>query len=369
MHPEFPLQDGLIHLNHAAVAPWPQRTVHAVAGFAMQNGVAGSLNYPQWLEVEARLRRRLAHLIDAPSPDDIALCKNTSEALSLIAWGLTWQPGDNVVISDQEFPSNRIVWESLTPLGVEVRRAEIGGEDPEGAIIAACDGRTRVVALSAVQYGVGLKLDLPPIGDHCRKRGILFVVDAIQQLGAAPFDVEAAQADFVAADGHKWMLGPEGIALFYSRPEARAQLQLRQFGWHMVEHVGDFERLDWQPAATARRFEPGSPNMLGIYGLEASLSLLEEVGIDVVSRRIGERIELLIGSLQAAGHRLLTPRDPARHAGIVTFVPRDGDTHGAFARLQQAGVFCAPRGGGIRFSPHFHTPFSQLDIAVNAVEK
>lgn len=354
---EFALQEDIIYLNHAAVSPWPKSTVEVVKQFAEQNGYQGSLAYPRWLETEARLRERLACLINAASADDIALVKNTSEALSFIAYGLNWRSGDNVVSSNQEFPSNRIVWESLAPQGVELRQADLSSHDsPEDALFALVDERTRLIAISSVQYASGLRIDLARIGEFCRSHGILFCVDAIQSIGAVRFDVLAMQADFVCADGHKWMMGAEGLGLFYCRPELREMLKLTQFGWHMVEAVGDFDQLCWQAASSARRFECGSPNMLGIHALEASISLLQETGMEQVESLVLENSRFLIERLSAMGMAVVTPSEPDRHAGIVSFSSPGRETSALFEQLLNNGVFCAYRGGNIRFSPHFYTP-------------
>lgn len=362
--PDFDLDPALVYLNHAAVSPWPRRTVRAVQDFAQENGRIGSRFYERWQETEQALREQLRRLINADGTDEIALLKNTSEALSVVAWGLDWRAGDRVVVSNQEFPSNRIVWESLAPLGVELVEVELdAGPTPEESLIAAFDARTRLLSISSVQFASGLRLDLERLGAACRARGILFCVDAIQSLGAVPFDVRACQADFVAADGHKWMLGPEGIALFYCRREWIDRLQLRQYGWHMVQALGDFDRRDWEPAADARRFECGSPNMLGIHALHASLELLLEVGIDTVSNSISNNIQYLIDKLDT-NVSFLTDVSPSRRAGILTFLPADEDVSLRYRHLQQAGVVCALRGGGIRFSPHYYTPRQALDKAL-----
>ncbi len=362
-HDEFILDPAVIYLNHAAVAPWPRRTAAAVTAFAEENARCGSQHYLRWAETEARLRGRLARLLGAPSIDDVALLKSTSEGLSVVAYGLDWRSGDNVVSAREEFPSNRIVWESLADQGVALHRVPLSGApDPEGALLDAVDGRTRLLSISAVQYGDGLRLDLERLGRGCRKRGVLFCVDAIQALGAVAFDAQAAQADFVAADGHKWMLGPEGLAVFYVRPELRERLRLRQYGWHMVEAVGDFDRQVWEPARSARRFECGSPNMLGIYGLEASLALIETIGIAYIEKKILENTRYLIDIIQGLHYlELLSPPDDSRRAGIVTARPRTETTEGLSAYLRGHGVQCALRGGGVRFSPHFYTPRDQLD--------
>jgi cysteine desulfurase/selenocysteine lyase len=368
MDGEFALDSDVLYLNHAAVAPWPRRTAAAVKAFAEQNHRRGSVDYAQWLKTERTLRHRAQRLINAGSADDIALVKNTSEGLSLVAYGLDWHDGDHIVSTNQEFPSNRIVWESLQGRGVALRCADLSGEDPEGAILAAMDDRTRLVSVSSVQYATGLRLDLVRLGTACRERGILFCVDAIQSLGALRFDAQACHADFVVADAHKWMLGPEGVALFFSRPEARAQLGLTQYGWHMVEHAGDFDRSEWQPAASARRFEPGSPNMLGIHAMEASLSLLEETGMEHVEAAVLARSSRLVEAVLAEpALELVTPRAPGRRAGIVTFRfrGRDSDFHARLYRqLVGHGVVCAHRGGGIRYSPHFHTGTDTIDEAL-----
>ncbi|HHH39574.1 MAG TPA: aminotransferase class V-fold PLP-dependent enzyme [Sedimenticola sp.] len=366
MAAEFPLDPSLIYLNHAAVAPWPRRTARAVERFARENMEQGATHYPRWLEVERRLRGQLARLINAPSPDDISLLKNTSEGLSVVAWGIDWRAGDNLVSFRQEFPSNRIVWESLAPLGVEVRLVDLdAGESPEAALLGRCDERTRLVSTSSVQYAAGLRIDLERIGAFCRERGILFCVDAIQSLGALPFDVQRVAADFVVADGHKWMLGAEGVALFYSRQALRQTLRLHQYGWHMVERPGAFDAPAWSPSPTGTRFECGSPNMLGIHGLSASLSLIEEVGVPEIEWRIIRATDRLIGLIQAHPGRvdLLSDPAPARRSGIITFRPRDADPDAVCRKLMNQGVICAARGGGIRFSPHFHTPLQQLDVA------
>lgn len=366
---EFHLDDGFIHLNHAAVAPWPQRTVDAVTRFAQENLHQGSWDYPKWLQTESTLRTQLATLINAPSADDIALVKNTSEALSFVAAGVDWRHGDNIVTSDQEFPSNRIVWEALSDNGVELRQARLyDAESPEDALFQQVDNHTRLIAISSVQYASGLRMDLERIGQFCRDRNILFCVDAIQSIGAVDFDAQTIHADFVAADGHKWMLGPEGLGFFYVRREIRDLLKLSQFGWHMVEAVGEFDQREWQPAHSARRFECGSPNMLGIHALSASLSLLLEVGMDKVESQVLENSRYLLEELASLPNvQCITPAQSSRHAGIISFCFGEKNHESVHNYLNEQRIFCASRGGAIRFSPHFYTPSAQLQYAIDAV--
>ena len=368
---DFILDPDLIYLNHAAVSPWPRRTADAVKAFADENARLGSSRYPHWINTEQALREQLQRLINARSADEIALLKNTSEALSMVAYGLSWQPGDNVVISHQEFPSNRIVWESLASCGVETRAADItAAGEAEDTIIAQIDDRTRMVSVSSVQYGTGLKLDLAKIGAACRQRDVLFCVDAIQSLGAVSFDVQAIQADFVMADGHKWMMGPEAVALFWCRNGILDRLELKQYGWHMVEDCGNYASTTWEIARSARRFECGSPNMTGIHALHASLSLVEEIGLQAIEDRVMENSRFLIDFF--LGHQeefeLITPAPDRHHAGIVTFRPWDETPESLYQRLLMNRVSCALRGGGVRFSPHYYTPRKHLVRALDLLD-
>jgi len=362
----FDLDNSLVYLNHAAVSPWPVRTAEAVRRFAGESAGFGAAHYPTWLETEQELRNLMAWLVNAPSSDDISILKSTSEALSVIAYGIDWKPGDNVVLFDQEFPSNRIVWESLNHLGVEARIVDMSRSlDPEPDLLAACDDRTRLISVSSVQYARGQRMDLEAIGAFCRRENILFCVDAIQSLGAIPFDLQYIGADFVTADGHKWMMGPEGVALLYSRRDIRSTMKLHQYGWRMVADAGNYDTNDWTPSDSGTRFECGTPNMLGIHGLAASLSLIRDLGVDRIFSRILENTDHMIRMIEASPKKISLLSDPRaeRRSGIVTFRAEGRDQVALYRKLMKTGVICASRGGGIRFSPHFHTALTDLEEA------
>ncbi|MGZ0080433.1 aminotransferase class V-fold PLP-dependent enzyme [Methylomonas sp. YC3] len=365
-HPEFPLTDELIYLNHAAVAPWPKRTRAAVIQFAEQNCQFGSHYYLDWLKKENEIRRQLQTLLNAPSANDIALVKNTSEALSFVAFGLPWQAGDNIVSSNEEFPSNRLPWQALAERGVEFREADLhSAATPEDALFALVDGNTRLLTISSIQFASGLRMDLERIGEFCKQRGILFCIDAIQSLGAVQFDVQAYHADFVMADGHKWLFGPEGLGVFYTNPAARDRLKLSQYGWHMMKDTHNYENLPWEIHPGARRFECGSPNMLGIHALSASLSLLLETGMPTVEALVLERSNYLRDAISANAELiLLSQRHSRLQSGIVNFKHRSIDNEVLYKHLQKNGVVCALRGGGIRFSAHFYNTLVELDRAL-----
>jgi len=372
----FQLDENIVHLNHAAVAPWPVVTRDAVIAFANENTSIGSQNYGLWMKTEQQLKLKLALLINANSTDEIAILKNTSEGLSLIAQGLSFNAGDNIVVPAEEFPSNKVVWQALEAQGVDIRLVSVqDATEPEQALITAMDENTRLLSCSSVQFARGLMLDLNVIGKACKQNETLFCVDAIQSLGAMVFDAQACFADFVVADGHKWMCGPEGTALFFCRKQVQPLLQLRQFGWHMLKDAFDFSHknnnapLADKIADNAQRFESGSPNMMGIAALNASLALLLEIGIETIERKVIENSDYLLKQLASlADINIISPTQAGRYAGIVTFQKRGVDNEILYQHLQNNNVICAYRGDGIRFSPHFHTETQKMDRALEIVK-
>jgi selenocysteine lyase/cysteine desulfurase len=335
--------------------------------FAEENLHSGPAHYAAWVRRENALREALAELIGARSSDSIALLKNTTEGISTVAWGLKWQPGDNIVLPRFEFASNRLPWLAQAAHGVEVREIDIrAAADAETALLKAMDANTRLLAVSAVQWSDGFRLDLQRLGDACHRRQVLFFVDAIQQLGALPINVDALRIDYLAADAHKWLLGPEGIALFYSRDAAREQLTLQQTGWHMFDDPWNFERDDWAPAASARRFEAGSPNSAGQAALHASAGLLLELGMDRIGKRVLQNTDSLLERLGAVRGVTVTSRpEPQRRSGIVSFSCTALPAHDLRRKLAALGCSCAVRDGTVRLSPHFYQDERVLEEFMN----
>jgi cysteine desulfurase/selenocysteine lyase len=374
---QFPVNDQCMYLNHAAVAPWPKCTSDAVQQFAQENCLTGAQGYLIWLKKEQDLRAKLAKLVGSKNEDCVALVKNTSEALSFVAYGLDWQAGDIILISDDEFPSNRIVWESLAhKFGVIIKQVHISAEDPEAEILAAINSnannqnlKPKLISISAVQYASGIKLDLAKLGKACKENDVLFCVDAIQAVGAMEFKCDEWNIDFAMADGHKWMLGPEGLGFFFVKENHIQNLNLYQYGWHMIEGAGDFSIKEWQPVKNARRFECGSPNMLAGYALEASTDLLLQVGLDSVAEAIERNHAYLLHKLQNLGAEILSPLGSGVRAGILTFRFEGVDSAQLYQKLMQNDVVCANRGGGVRFSPHFHTTTDCMDKAINVLAR
>ena len=367
---EFPILKQGLYVNHAAMAPWPRVTRDAVIAFAEENCQIGPEKYARWLLREARLRERLAKLINANSADDIALLKNTTEGICTVATGIDWRKGDNMVLPMDEFPSNRLPWLALKNLGVEVREVDIRStSDPEQALLARIDKRTRLLSVSAVQWIDGLKLRLETLGAACRQNEVLFFVDAIQHLGALQMDVQACHIDFLAADGHKWLLAPEGIAVFYSHAGVRGQLKLQQQGWRMVDEPYRFERDNWLPGDSAIRFEAGSPNMLGQTALYASIGLLQEVGLQEVEASIAENsLVLTKGLSDMSGIELVRAYDPQNFSGIVSFKTPGRELSEVHRALKKNRLSCAMRGNAIRLSPHFYQLGKPIHDILNVIE-
>jgi cysteine desulfurase/selenocysteine lyase len=368
---EFPSREAGLYFNHAAIAPWPECTAQAVRDFATENALQGAARYAQWIALEQGLRASLATLLGAASQQDIALLKNTTEGISTVAWGLDWRPGDNLVLPKNEFSSNRLPWLAQQGRGVEVREVDIRAvANAEDALLGAMDQNTRLLAVSSVQWSDGLRLDLQALGSACHDRGVLFFVDAIQQLGALRLDVTSCHISFLAADAHKWLLGPEGIAVFYCHEDARPQLRLHQQGWHMYDNPWKFGRLDEPPSASARRFEAGSPNTLGQVACKASLDLLLATGMERVEQQVLDNTARLLRKLQALGGvRLLSRPEPPRRSGIVTFRPQGITAEGMQRALAARRVGCAVRDQGVRFSPHFYQGAEEIDAVIDCVRE
>lgn len=370
----FPQDTSICYLNHAAVSPWPLCTADTLSAFAQENMIFGATNYLKWLDTEQTLRNRLCKLLNTLDTSEISLSKSTSEALSIIAYGIDWHEGDEIVISNHEFPSNRIVWESLAQFGVKTVVADLSSTeqpntDPIKAIENCINTKTRLVSISSVQYASGLRIDLDALSLLCKKNQILLCIDAIQSLGALPFDQNKIQADFIVADGHKWMMAAEGLALLYIKKTQQKQLKLQQFGWHMIKDKGNYGASEWQPAEDGTRFECGSPNMLGIHTLNASLGFIHDIGIETISSELNKRMNYLIGRLlEIPNLTILSPIEEQHRGGIVTFKVEQTDSNKLYVKLMKQGVICACRGGGVRFSPHFYTTQGVMDSAVEQLK-
>src|SRR5258706_14864467 len=315
---QFPVSRNLIYLNHAAVAPLVRPAAEAMQHLAedvLQNGAA---NYQQWLDAYAGLRGAAGRLINA-LPDEIALMKNTSEGIATVALGIDWRPGDRIVAFKEEIPANQYPWRRLEKQGVTIEWLLV--TDPLECIDAAARG-ARLLAISYVQFLTGHRADLEAIGRICRSHGAIFVVDAIQGLGAFPLDVEAAHIDALAADGHKWLLGPEGCGILYVRRDRQDGIRPVEFGWTNVARYADYASRDMTLRPDAGRYECGTLNTIGCFGLRAAMELLLEIGVENLAPVIQSLTDRIAEGVSAKGSEV--QRRPQ--------TPRPGGGFGGFRR-------------------------------------
>lgn len=362
---QFPAAEVAVQFDHASVGPISRRAAEAMQRLAQ---VYTQVGFPDsWRDDVEHVRGQVAELVGS-SPGNIAFSQNTSTGLSIAANGIGWRPGDNVVLPEREFPSNYYPWMNLEPRGVQLRTVSAPTGRPGVAdIAAAIDGRTRVVTVSAVHFSDGHRYDLDAIGEVCRSRGVLFVVDGTQAVGALAVDVERSGIDLLAVGSHKWMLGPAGAGFVHVSDRGLDQIRPDVVGWLSVREPFAFDyQLDMPP--TADRFEPGTPNLIGTVGLGAAVSIFLERGVQQVERDVITLTDVLCERLAARGAEIVSPRAPGQRSGIVIFRTADASPEELYARLVTAGVKCAPRGGGIRFSPHCYNNDDDIDAALAALD-
>jgi selenocysteine lyase/cysteine desulfurase len=360
---QFPVREHLIYLNHAAVAPLCKPAADAMKHLADDCMEFGSIHYDEWLAAYDGLRRAAAKLINS-MPSEIALMKNTSEGIATVAMGLDWRPGDRVVAFHEEFPANYYPWKRLENKGVDV--AWLSVEDPLDRIDEACRG-ARLLAISFVQFLSGYRAPIEAIGEICRRNRCIYLVDAIQGMGAFPLDVRACHIDALAADGHKWMLGPEGCAIFYISHELQDRVEPVEFGWTNVAGYNDYASREMALRRDAGRYEPGTLNTIGCFGLRASIEFLLDIGVGEIApvvQNLGNRIA---AGVEAKGYEVLGNRTPETGAGIVSFRKAGIEDREIVRRLRGARIAAAPRAGWVRTSPHFYITAADIEALVEVL--
>lgn len=359
---EFPITKRYTFLDNACIGPLSRRAASYMNGFIEDMARGGGVNEDRWVEDVNKTRVLAAKILNA-RPSEIAFTKNTSEGISFVANGLEWSEGDNVVITNVEFPANVYPWMNLKDRGVQVKfvwedkRGRIPFEDIE----KVADDRTKVISLSFVEFSSGFRNDLRRIGGMCRDKGIAFVVDAIQGLGALGLDVNEVGVDFLSADGHKWLLSPEGVGIFYARKGSMEKLAVHEVGWASVVNKEDYLDYNLTLRPDASRFECGSPNTLGLYGLRGSLELMLEVGIREIEERVLELTDYLVGGLEKKGYRIFSSRRDGEKSGIVSFYSERHNIALVHDCLIRQGVIVSLREGRIRAAPHFYNTHEEID--------
>lgn len=365
---QFPVTRRWAFMDHAAVAPLPMPAVAAIteyAGDLSQNGIA---SVGRWVHRVRDVRGLAARLLNAEL-DEVAFIKNTSEGIGLVAEGFPWKAGDNVVLAAEEYPSNQYPWMNQGHRGVEVRTvASRGSRVAIDDIRAAIDARTRIVSLSFVEFASGYRNDLDAIGQLCRERGVYFFVDAIQGLGVYPLDVKRTPVDFLAADSHKWLLGPEGIGLFWIRKDLIDLLHPVGVGWNSVIDPYNFGKIDFRLRPEAIRWEGGAPNVAGVTAMGASLDLL--LGAEIA--RVRERVESITDHLceraSRAGLEVFSSRAASEKSGIVSLTAPGRDPEELVKRCRAAGIVINNRLGRLRLSPHAYNTTEEIDRFIDCVK-
>ncbi len=358
---QFPITRNYSFLNHAAVAPLSKPAADAMRLYIEQLATCAGIRAGFYKQAE-RVRKAAAQLVNATS-EEVTFVKNTTEGIGWVANGLNWKTGDNVVTTGVEFPANVYPWMGLQSRGVHLKMVpEENGRIPADRLAAAIDTRTRVLTVSAVQFASGYRSDLVALGRICKEKGVLFCVDAIQALGVLPIDVRAMNIDFLAADGHKWLCGPEGCGIFYCSQSLLGHLRPVMAGWLCMKDALDFGHYHFEMVGSACRFDTGSYNLAGIYGLGASIQMFLDVGIDRIASHVLMLTDRLVRGLKDKGYRVVSSRLAGEASGIVAFT---SDVHDHL-KIQQHlenehRVVIALREGRLRASPHVYNTPQEID--------
>jgi cysteine desulfurase/selenocysteine lyase len=360
---QFPVTENLLYLNHAAVAPLPKRCADALKHLADDCLQYGSLHYGEWLAVYDDLRAAAARLVNA-LPSEIALLKNTSEGIATIAMGLDWKRGDRMVGFEEEFPANLYPWKRLEAKGVEITWLSV--YDSLERIDEACRG-ARLLAISFVGFLSGFRAPIQQIGEICHRNRCIYFVDAIQGLGAFPIDVRACRIDALASDGHKWLLGPEGCAILYINQALQDRVEPVEFGWTNVAGYADYASRDMTLRPDAGRYECGTLNTIGCFGLKASMELILEAGVREMAPLIQNLGDRIAEGVRNKGYELFGERTAENAAGIVTFRKPGTDAAEVVRRLRERKIVAAPRAGWVRTSPHFYISPAEIDRLIDAL--
>jgi selenocysteine lyase/cysteine desulfurase len=365
---QMPVVAKWAYFDHAGVAPLPRPTADVLIEFARDNAANGVADWPRWRTTVETVRQLGARLLGA-NTDEIAVIHNTTEGINAVAEGFPWQPGDNLVTLSSEFPSNLYPWMNLADRGVETRQVAAQNERVDvAAVEQACDSRTRMIALSWVGYMTGWRNDLVRLSEIARKRGAFFFVDVIQGLGMFPLDVRDVPVDALAADGHKWLLGPEGAGLLYLRREHFGRLRATGVGWNSVRHSGDYTNTALDLKTDASRYEGGSHCLAAIAGFAQSLRMLVDVGPAKISERLLDVTDRLCEGLSSAGLSIASCRDGERRSGIVAFDVPGRNPAEAKKAAKARGVIINARGGRMRASPHVYCNDADIDRLIEAVK-
>lgn len=365
---EFPIKRNRVYFNNASIGPLSNPVIAAVNAFMADVRDNGRNNYPQWCEhADHTIKGRIATMIGAKK-SEIAFIKNTTEGILIVANGIDWQAGDNVIIADIEYPSNVYCWMNLKRRGVRIkwiksREGRFTAED----VAALMDRQTRLVSLSAVQFLNGFRFDLEKVGELCRAKGVMLNLDAIQLLGALHLDVSRYHIDFLSAGGHKWLMAPIGTGIFYCRQSSLAHLHPANVGYHSVDKSEDDIDYDFTFKPHAGRFEEALVNFPGIWGLASAVEQIMRLGTERIEQHIRQLTGLAYDGLKSRSYQIVSSFEEKERSGILCFKHPSLPAQQVWQRLQEAGVDLAVRGSALRMSPSFYNDEDEIDAMLAAL--
>jgi cysteine desulfurase/selenocysteine lyase len=364
---EFPVSKNKIFLAHGGVCPLPRQVAQAINDCANEGTLGDQEAFVMGRIDDAR--RAGARLLNC-QPDEVSLVGPTSLALSYVAAGLNFRKGDNILIYHDDYPSNVYPWMALAEQGVKVRLLNIRnlGVIRKVDVMGQVDEDTRLVALASNHFISGHRLEHDAIGKFLRERGILFCLDAIQTLGAFPTTVE--NVDFLAADAHKWLLGPCGAGVFYVKKDLQEKLNPPVYGWHNVRNPNFVAQDKIEFRSGAAKFEAGTHNLIGLVGLLAAMELALEIGVEEIARELLRKRAWLVPALQAKGYTVLNAEAKPENASSITAIHQPGqDMAALYEKLSDNGVIASLRTDRkaqkyLRLSPHFYNTDAELQRVV-----
>ncbi|MFN0157581.1 MAG: aminotransferase class V-fold PLP-dependent enzyme [Bacteroidota bacterium] len=363
---------GNIYLNTAGTSPLSTRVLAAMTGYLTERSIGILDTFQRDRPMVAECKQFIQQIINAESPDRIAVTPNTSDAINILASGLPWKTGDHILLNTAEFPANVWPYMNLKRLGVQLDFIPCpDGKVPIDRILDGITPRTRIVALSAVQFLSGYRADLETIGEVCKSRGMIFAVDAIQAVGAVRINVQKMRIDALAAGGQKWQMAPHGSGFLYLTEELQSIIQQKSIGWLSVADPWDYTNFQQPLAPSARRYEGGSMAMPSLWGMHASLSTILEFGVAAIESHILSLTGTLVDELRTIPQvNVLTPADPSERAGIVTIeLTGKTDAREVFKKLIERNITVALRDGKLRYSPHFYCSVDDMHAVVAATRE
>jgi selenocysteine lyase/cysteine desulfurase len=365
----FPALKKYVYLNSAAVSPMPKISVDAVISQLQDVSENGTVNFNSWIATKNRCRDLVAEMLNV-NAENIAFMRNTSDSFASVANGIDWAEGENIVTFEREFPANFYAWRMIRDkFGVELRICpEINGRYDLDEFLSLIDANTKVVAVSAVQFGSGYRADLERIGQKAREVDALFAVDMIQAFGVVPLDLPKNLVDIACGASHKWLFSPEGCGILYLSKRARKQIEPTLVGWISVENPWNFNDTEQPFKPNALAWESGTGGISLFYGLEQSLKLIRETGVEKIQKYLEELTDYLCEKLVEKGYQIVSSREQSEKSQIVCILPKAGQHSSEIAKmLEEKGIIISPRGERLRIAPHFFNNKNDIDKLIEAL--